>query len=71
MTTDAKWQTATIAGLDFDALFNCGRFPSARTQPEPNHDDPARALANIRAWREYLPEACVAAMISDGWHLST
>jgi hypothetical protein len=30
-----------------------------------------RAAANIAAWRTYLPENCVAAMINDGWHWST
>ncbi|MGA2777883.1 MAG: hypothetical protein ABSF94_10000 [Steroidobacteraceae bacterium] len=31
----------------------------------------ARAAANIAVWREYLPEDCIRAMISDGWHLTT
>jgi hypothetical protein len=38
------------------------------------HTDPqlsTRAAQNIAAWREYLPEDCVAAMIADGWHWST
>jgi hypothetical protein len=30
-----------------------------------------RAAANVAAWRTYLPEECVAAMIKDGWHRST
>jgi hypothetical protein len=30
-----------------------------------------RAAANVIAWRAYLPEDCVAAMIKDGWHWST
>jgi hypothetical protein len=30
-----------------------------------------RAAANIAAWRTYLPEDCVAAMIDGGWHWST
>jgi len=29
--------------------------------------DTARAAKNIAEWREYLPEACVSAMIKDGW----
>jgi hypothetical protein len=32
---------------------------------------PTRASANIAAWKAYLPEDCVAAMIKDGWHRST
>ena len=31
----------------------------------------SRAAANIAAWRTYLPQDCVAAMIKDGWHRST
>jgi hypothetical protein len=30
-----------------------------------------RAASNIAAWRVYLPEDCVAAMVKDGWHWST
>jgi hypothetical protein len=30
-----------------------------------------RAAANVTAWRAYLPEDCVVAMIKDGWHWST
>ena len=30
-----------------------------------------RASANVAAWRTYLPEDCVAAMIDDGWHWTT
>ncbi len=38
---------------------------------DPNSAMTARAAANIAAWREYLPEDCVTAMINDGWHWST
>jgi hypothetical protein len=30
-----------------------------------------RAASNIAAWRAYLPEDCVVAMVKDGWHWST
>jgi hypothetical protein len=30
-----------------------------------------RASENVATWKTYLPEACVAAMINDGWHWST
>jgi hypothetical protein len=30
-----------------------------------------RSCRNIRSWREFLPEDCVAAMISMGWDLTT
>lgn len=31
----------------------------------------ARAAAIIAEWMTYLPEDCVKAMVSDGWHWST
>ena len=31
----------------------------------------ARATKNIADWLGYLPEDCVKAMVSDGWHWST
>jgi hypothetical protein len=30
--------------------------------------DSARAAENIAAWRKYLPEDCVNAMVKAGWH---
>lgn len=30
-----------------------------------------RSSRNIRAWREFLPEDCVTAMIGMGWDLTT
>jgi len=30
-----------------------------------------RAAAIIADWKSYLPEDCVKAMVSDGWHWST
>jgi hypothetical protein len=38
---------------------------------DPNDPAVARAAANIALWRSYLPEDCVAAMITAGWHWST
>ena len=31
----------------------------------------ARAVDSIVDWMNYLPEDCVKAMVSDGWHWST
>jgi hypothetical protein len=31
----------------------------------------ARAVETIGDWMNYLPEDCVRAMVSDGWHWST
>jgi hypothetical protein len=30
-----------------------------------------RAASNIAAWRAYLSEDCVVAMVKNGWHWST
>ena len=35
------------------------------------HDATARAAANVADWLTYLPETCVRAMVSDGWHWTT
>jgi hypothetical protein len=31
----------------------------------------SRGAANIAMWRTYLPEDCIMAMVSQGWHWST
>jgi hypothetical protein len=36
-----------------------------------NEATTARAAAIIAEWMTYLPEDCVRAMVSDGWHWST
>lgn len=36
-----------------------------------DQDVEARSAANIRSWREYLPDECIATMINMGWHEST
>ena len=30
-----------------------------------------RSAANVRAWREYLPDECIKTMLSMGWDHST
>jgi hypothetical protein len=46
---------------------------AAHLPPIDDPSDPAtaRAAANIALWRSYLPEDCVTAMITAGWHWST
>jgi hypothetical protein len=36
-------------------------------------DDPAlaRAAANVARWKKYLPQDCITAMMSGGWHWTT
>jgi hypothetical protein len=31
----------------------------------------ARAAANVACWKTYLPQGCISAMMSDGWHWTT
>ena len=59
MTNDEHWQRELIAALQMENAFNAA-------PPEylkPTRADGHRAVANIQAWRAYLPEPCVATMI--------
>jgi hypothetical protein len=73
MATDAKIQELVIAALDLK--INSEQLGFSRLERhamiKPNKADTEHAVANIRGWRKYLPQACVAAMIKDGWHWST
>jgi hypothetical protein len=75
MSENTRWQKELIAALRLESLFNPAqlRFPSAQEAAAlaPTRAESERAVANIRAWRKYLPEACVATMIQDGWQWST
>jgi hypothetical protein len=48
-----------------------GQRRELRQLSRPTPAEIARAVANIRAWRSYLPAACVTVMINDGWQWST
>jgi hypothetical protein len=75
MPTDAQWQRDLIAALHLESLFSSAqlRNPSVEEAAfiRPTHAESARAVANIRVWRTYLPESCVSTMINDGWQWST
>jgi hypothetical protein len=75
MDTDARWQQDLVAALQLETLFiDSGlAFPKSEWADslKPTPEESARAVANIRAWRRYLPEACVKCMIADGWQWST
>jgi len=62
-------------GLELDSLFSSVQlgFPrlNMRADIKPTRAEIDRAVASIRDWRVYLPPACVAAMIKDGWQWST
>jgi len=44
---------------------------AAAATTEKDNATRSRATANVAAWRTYLPEDCVVAMINGGWHWST
>jgi len=75
MATDTRCQDAMIAALDRKFLFNSPHWGVPTFERDaiigPNEARTGRAVANIRVWRKYLPQACVAAMIKDGWQWST
>jgi len=75
MNTDTQWQQDLVTALHLESLFISSglAFPKAEWADslKPTHAQSARAVENIREWRSYLPEACVKAMIDDGWQWST
>jgi hypothetical protein len=75
MHTDAQWQQDLVSALHLESLFSSSglAFPNIEWADaiKPTLADSTRAVENIRQWRCYLPEACVASMVSDGWQWST
>jgi hypothetical protein len=75
MDTDAQWNLDLLDALSFEARFSAAqRVPPSVKESDfikPTFQESQRAVANIRAWRSYLPEACVSRMIDDGWQWST
>lgn len=75
MIEDAIWQRELIAALHLENLFVSEQLGLASAgvanDLKPTRAESERAVANIRAWRTYLPAPCVAKMIDDGWQWST
>jgi hypothetical protein len=75
MTENARWQRDLIVALHLEDVFKSAHLglPLAEDVAllKPSRAESERAVANIRSWRTYLPEACVASMIDDGWQWST
>jgi hypothetical protein len=75
MNTDARWQRDLVAALHLESLFASSGLafpnPDWAESIKPTDAEIKRAVANIREWRSYLPDACVTAMIEDGWQWST
>jgi hypothetical protein len=75
MIEDPISQRELIAALHLENLFISEQLGPASagmaTELRPTRAESERAVANIRAWRSYLPALCVARMIDDGWQWST
>jgi len=75
MIPDARWDMDLMDALSFEQRFAAAQIvlPNAEQARSirPTFADSARAVDNIRAWRSYLSEGCVARMMEDGWQWST
>ncbi len=75
MIDDAMWTQDIISALRSENLFIAQQLGSANTSTtrdlRPTRTEIERAVANIRAWRTYLPAACISTMIDEGWQWST
>ncbi len=74
MLTDDRFQRDLVTALQRESLFSVSGLgiPQADwAAVKPTFAECARAVANIREWRSYLPEDCVRCMIDDGWQWST
>jgi hypothetical protein len=64
-----------MAALHLEDAFNSAQLvpPTAEEVAflKPTRAESERAVANMRAWRAYLPGPCVASMVDDGWQWST
>jgi hypothetical protein len=75
MIEEAISQRELIAELHLENLFMSEQLGIVSSGMEsalkPTRAESERAVANIREWRTYLSEPCVARMINDGWQWST
>jgi hypothetical protein len=75
MISDTRWRRHLSGSPSISTRFNSAVLLAAHragaASVRANVADDVRASANIAAWRAYLPEGCVAAMIKDGWQWST
>jgi hypothetical protein len=75
MFCDTRWHRHLAHTLNLESPTDFAPFVSAHrvgaASIKLNSVDDARAVANITAWRAYLPEACIAAMLNDGWQWTT
>jgi hypothetical protein len=75
MFSDTRWHRHLARTLNLKAPVDYAPFVSAHRNGAASIKlssvDHARATAKINEWRAYLPEACVAAMLNDGWQWTT
>jgi hypothetical protein len=85
MQTESADTPEDPAAHRFAALAGVGKLPSTTFEHHSSADtsvalngsvlrnDPglARAAANVACWKTYLPQGCISAMMSDGWHWTT
>lgn len=74
MIDDSISQRRLIAALHLEDLFisqQLGSIVQMSRAVQPTWAETERAVANICAWRTFLPAPCVARMIEDGWQWST
>jgi len=75
MTAQARWQQELTAALSLENAFIAAHpgFPGAALAEsmKPTRAESERAVENIQSWRSYLPPACVASMVEEGWQWST
>jgi hypothetical protein len=74
MIDDSISQRELIAALHLENLFisqQLGSTDQMARALQPTWAETERAVANICAWRTFLPAPCVAKMIEDGWQWST
>lgn len=72
---DEMWKQDVLFALHSENHF-IGAQPSVAdpllaNELKPTQAETERAVANIRSWRTYLPAACVAKLIDEGWQWST
>jgi hypothetical protein len=71
MTNANSQSLRAESALDEDKESFAGAIPVAiSVASELTAEEAARSATNIALWRVYLPEDCVAAMISMGWDLT-
>jgi hypothetical protein len=65
---DWRVEEAVHSRRSFQAAARAVDVPSSRFLR--SQSDVVRAAKNVLAWKEYLPDDCVKAMVASGWHFT-